>query len=165
MGDYQAAAERAITKADMFAQYAPSMYFVMSETFGRGLSLFAMARKTKKRSYEKEANAIRKQVAKWLKAGNPNVEHFYYLLQAEYEALENKHDNADESYRKAIAMAKAGSYLQCIALFHERYSEFLLHVRSCREEAAHHSREAATYFEEWGAMARAREIRESLTRG
>lgn len=134
----------------------------MSETFGRGVALFAMARKTKKRSYEKEANTIRKQVAKWLKAGNPNVEHFHWLLQAEYEALGKQLDNADESYRKSIAVATTGNYLQYIALFHERYSDFLLNVRSCEGEAAHHAREAARYFEEWGAVTRAREIRDGL---
>mmetsp|Transcript_24971 Transcript_24971/g.61466 ORF Transcript_24971/g.61466 Transcript_24971/m.61466 type:complete len:1179 (+) Transcript_24971:105-3641(+) len=166
-GDYEAAAERAISKGNLFEKYSPGMFLNMIEAFNRGVALYVMARKTKKRVYKKEANSIRKQVAKWAKSGNPNVVHFNHLLQAEQEALEKKLDAADESYRKAISVAKTkGSYLQHIALFHERYADFLLNVRSpCKEEESeHHLNEAARYFEEWGASARAQSLRDSLNK-
>ncbi|CAJ1947731.1 unnamed protein product [Cylindrotheca closterium] len=161
-GEYEAAAERAISKGDLFAKQSPLMFFNMSETFNRGVALYVMAQKTNKRVYKKEAKSIRKQVDKWAKSGNPNVGHFSLLLQAEQEALEKKHDAADESYRKAITAATKGNYLQYMALFHERYSDFLLNVQSSKEDSAHHLNEAARYFEEWGATTRAQSLRDSL---
>jgi len=161
-GDFEAAAERAISTGDLYSENAPSIFLIMGETFNRGVALYAMARKHKKRAYKKQANSIRKQVAKWVKAGNPNVEHFHLLLRAEHEALEKKYDNADESYRRAITVATTGGYLPYIALFNERYADFLLNLRSSKEESVHRTKEAARYFEEWGALARAQALRKNL---
>ncbi|KAL3938434.1 MAG: hypothetical protein SGBAC_006652 [Bacillariaceae sp.] len=161
-GDYEAAAERAIKKGALFAKLSPLMFFNMSETFNRGVALYVMAQKTNKRVHKKEANRIRKQVANWAKSGNPNVVHFSLLLQAEQETLEKKHDAANESYRKAITVATKECQLQYIALFHERYADFLLHIRCSKKDSALHVNEAARYFEEWGASARAQSLRDSL---
>lgn len=54
-GDFQSAAQLALKRGDRFGQAAPGHLLFMSETFHRGVALYAMARQTKKRKYRKPA--------------------------------------------------------------------------------------------------------------
>ena len=94
----------------------------MMETFHRGASFFAMARKTKKQKYQKAAKQVLKTIEKWAQHGNPNVQHYYTFLLGEQAVLskskqdqKNKKDlslsNAETLYRKAIVFAGRRGYL------------------------------------------------------
>ena len=55
-GDFEQAAKAAIERGDEFQKEFPALVTGMMEKFHRGVALYAMARKTKKRIYKKHGN-------------------------------------------------------------------------------------------------------------
>lgn len=161
-GDFEEAAKIALETGGV-TKGVPGHFFGMIEAFHRGLSLYAMARKTKQRKYVKAANTITKTIDKWAQQKNPNVVHYLMLLQAEKSALEPKyHAEADSQYRKAIALASRTGQMHQSALFNERYSDFLGHrtndkgheYEAFQDLAQHHRTEAIRLYRDWGAYAK-----------
>ena len=133
------------------------------DTFHRGLVWYAMARRKKNRRSKSEAKKILKQVAKWANAGNPNVRHYHLMLRAEQAALERKSTIAEELYREAIVNAARTGHLHHAALFNERFSEYY-HERGDGHDAKYYLGEAVRYYNEWGAVGKAEELQEDLSR-
>ena len=158
------AAERAISVGNKFAKMVPSLFLGMIETFHRGVALYTMARKTKQRKYKTHGAKIRKTINKWWKAGNPNVEHYKLLLDAEHAALNRAFGRAEKLYVEAIGLASRMEYLHHAALFNERYADFLQNERDDPETAAHYLDEAIRLYEQWGATKKIKLLQSDLER-
>jgi hypothetical protein len=118
---------------------------------------------------------IRKTVKEWVKNGNPNVEHYDFLLDAEHEALklkgyDSEHDGkspkgyqaVDKLYQKAIESANRLGHLQHSAVCNERYGDFLLQIGWDKSGWACHLSKAAGLYEEWGAVGKVKELKLKL---
>jgi len=122
-----------------------------------------MARKHNQRKYRARAAKIRKQIKKWWEEGNPNVEHYDLLLDAEHAALNSKrYDMANNFYKRAIGSACRLGHLHHSALCNERYADFLLHVRKDKTASLYRLSEAIRFYEEWGAMGKVNELKRQM---
>jgi len=138
----------------------PCVHIVMGDTFCGGISLFAMARKTKKRKYRATAKKVHALVKLWASKGNPNVNHHGSFLNAEAAALEWDVDGAEGWYQSAILLALDGGLIQDAALANERYVEFLLYYRKETKKATFKLEEAMRLYGEWGAAKKVELLRE-----
>jgi tetratricopeptide (TPR) repeat protein len=159
-GRNEAGADVALAKGDRLASQIPAKPLIMTETFLRGLSLFAMARKRKKRKYKKEASRILAKIKNWVEQGNPNVRHYETLLEAESAALKGKKYAAMKHYEYAVKISARGGFVQDAAIASERFGEFMLDEMNDKEEAIYRFNEAIRYYREWGAVTRAGSLRE-----
>jgi hypothetical protein len=154
-GDHEQGAELAISKGDSFMKASPGSSLCYIDNFMRGISLFHMARSTKKAKYKKHAKLVLAKVRKWVEKGNPNVVHHEALLEAEMAALRGKKYNARKQYEIATVLASRQGFIHDAAMANERYGEFLLNDMLDREEAAYRLEEAVKLYKEWGAHAKA----------
>eukprot|EP00980_Cylindrotheca_fusiformis_P012102 scaffold2923_cov121-Cylindrotheca_fusiformis.AAC.12 len=160
--DIEAAAKRAIKDGDKFATLVPGVFLNMFETFHRGIALFAMARRTRKRKYKSHADKLANRIAGWVRSGNPNVRHYHAAMKAEQAALNKKYDLAEENYKNAIVLAAKTGHMHHAALINERFAEFLREERSDEEESKHRFGEAIRFYEEWGAFGKAEMLKKQL---
>lgn len=151
-GEYEKGAKLAIESGDSYAKVAPGHVWIMGETFARGMSLYAMARVSKKRIYRKQARKVHKTIKGWLKQGNPNVNHYVLLLNAESAALNGKLEAADGFYHAAIVSSSRIGLTHESALAYERYGDFLLVERNEKEDAKRKMVEALRRYGDWGAL-------------
>lgn len=156
-GHYKELADRAIKKGKYYSQLNTGFFLIPHETFHRGIALYAMARRTKSRKYKSRANKIRKQVATWTAAGNPNVKHFDIILNAEQAVLDKRYDNAEALYKEAIVYTARTGHLHHAALCNERYADYKL-LRNDTDDAIYHLSEAIRYYNEWGALGKAAKL-------
>mmetsp|Transcript_42708 Transcript_42708/g.103293 ORF Transcript_42708/g.103293 Transcript_42708/m.103293 type:complete len:1107 (-) Transcript_42708:45-3365(-) len=160
--DLRAAADRAVKHGDKFSKLCPAVPMVMLETFHRGVALYAMARRTKKRKYKSKASKIRKTFEKWFGAGNPNIVHCFKFLNAEHAALGKKKQEAQKLYVESITLAARTGHLHHAALLNERYADFLTHDTDLKDEAAYRIEKAIEYYREWGAMGKVQMLEKQL---
>lgn len=160
--DFEGAAKRAMKGGDKFAKLAPGIFFVMIEIFHRAVSLYAMARQTKKRKYKVQANKLARTIEKWMDRGNPNVKYYHLLLSAERAALDKKFDIAEGHYKKAIVLAARTGHMHHAGLCNERYADFLLKQLSNEEEAKYRTKEAIRFYEAWGAVGKVESLQKLL---
>mmetsp|Transcript_12635 Transcript_12635/g.30174 ORF Transcript_12635/g.30174 Transcript_12635/m.30174 type:complete len:269 (-) Transcript_12635:105-911(-) len=149
--DYEVTAKRALEVGERYSKLIPAYLPGMIELFHRGVALFAAARRTKKRKYRVEARRLAKKIEKWVSIGNPNVTYYHLFLTAEQMALDKMYDMAEQKYEEAIEMATLEGHLHHIGLLNERYSDYLMEVRSREEESKDRLKQAIRYYEEWGA--------------
>ncbi|CAJ1961251.1 unnamed protein product [Cylindrotheca closterium] len=121
------------------------------ETFHRGITWYAMARKTGKRKYQCRAAKVRKEITKWVKKGNPNAKDYDLFLRAEQAVLDKKYDKANTFYKKAIVHAARIGHLSHVALYNERFAEYRLEVHGDGDDYEYYMTEAMRYYAEWGA--------------
>jgi len=152
-GDYMTAADSALDQGDSFEKGMGSHVMAMIHTFHRGVALYAMARRTRKRKYMVAAEQFRRTIARWAQRGNPNVNHYHLLLSAEAMALKRgRHYIAAGSfYEQAIVLAGRTGHLHDAGLFSSRYSDFLRHQMNDEEEADRIMSESLRWYSEWGA--------------
>jgi hypothetical protein len=154
-GAYELGAALAIANGGNYAKKVPGIAVIMVDAFNRGISLFAMARRTKQKIYKKHALKVAAEVEDWVKKGNPNVGHFKAIFDAEASALNGKKHAAKKFYEEAIILASRSGFIQDAALGSERFGEFLLHDMDDRHEAIYRLRAAINLYREWGAIAKA----------
>ncbi len=140
---------------------------IMGDTFTRGVCLFAMARKTKRRKFARRAKEIRSLIKSWVKQGNPNVQHYLALLDAEMAALKGKIQSAERHFQDAVITAARGGFVHDAALASERYGEFLLNDKPqpCeldKQEALYRFSEAIKYYSDWGAVSKVASLQKSM---
>lgn len=122
-----------------------------------------MARKTRKRKYRRRAVKIRNTIKQWIKDGNPNVEHYDLLMDAEHFSWNPQgYDMAADYYRRAIGSASRLGHLHHSALCNERYADFLLSTQSDETDALYRLSESIRFYEEWGAVGKANELRRQM---
>jgi len=158
-GEYEMGAHISIEKGyQQFLKLKGGPFFAMVFSFHRALSLYAMARKDKKKKskYIAEAKRLRKVLVFSLKKGNPNVSHYVSLLNAEHAALKekkNKEKTVDTLYKDAILSSTRGGYVHDAALAHVRFADFLLSEVGDTQEAGYHIQKAIKCYNNWDAMA------------
>ncbi|CAJ1947727.1 unnamed protein product [Cylindrotheca closterium] len=153
---------RALESEDKYTKLYPANFLGMIETFHRGVALYAMARKTKKKRFKAAGTKIRKQVQAWTEAGNASITHYQLLLNAEHVSLDDRNDEARKLYLDAITFAARTGQLHHAALCNERYADFLTHHSPDEEEAKYRLSEAIRYYKEWGAMGKAELLEKML---
>jgi predicted ATPase len=161
-GEYELAADSALARGNDFCKSLNAHSLCMLETFHRGVALYAMARRTKKRKYKIPAQRIRKTVGKWVESGNPNVKHYYSLLSAEDAAMKGRRRAAETHYKEAIRSAARTGHLHHAGLFNERYADFLRHDRKDVDEAKYRIGEAIRWYREWGAVPKVEMLMKAL---
>ncbi|KAL3934740.1 MAG: hypothetical protein SGBAC_009606 [Bacillariaceae sp.] len=155
-------ADRAIKDRDVFSKYCGEDPNIIIETFHRGVCLYTAACRTKKRRYKKYAMVVRKTIAKWKQAGNPNVIYYCFFLDAMHFALKGKHDQADALFQKAIVFVCRSGYLHHAGLFNELYAEFLRDALGDSSEYEFRMFEAIRCYRDWGALAKVQILKKRL---
>eukprot|EP00980_Cylindrotheca_fusiformis_P006729 scaffold1400_cov137-Cylindrotheca_fusiformis.AAC.7 len=150
-GCNEKAADSALARQDEFANGFGGHLAGMQEAFHRGVALYAMARRTKRRKYKAGARHIRNIVRKWFEDGNPNVRHYHIFLGAEHAALKRNDKAAKSLYEESIRTAARTGHLQHAGLFNERYADFFRFELKDEEEARYRIDEAIRWYTEWGA--------------
>jgi hypothetical protein len=125
------------------------------ENLCKGVSLFDMARTTKKSKYKQEAMKVLATVKDHVKKGALNVYHHEALLEGELAALNGNSDVARHHYGRATVLAGRRGFLQDSALANERFGAYLLKDLKDAEEASFRLEQAAKLYGEWGARAKA----------
>ncbi|CAJ1961245.1 unnamed protein product [Cylindrotheca closterium] len=133
------------------------------ETFHRGITWYAMARKTGNRKYKSRATEVRKEITKWVKKGNPNAKDYDVFLRAEQAVLDKKYKKANDLYKQAIVHAARIGHLSHVALYNERFAEYQLEVLGDVDDCKYRMEEAIRYYTEWGATGKANQLRQSLS--
>ncbi|KAL3941791.1 MAG: hypothetical protein SGBAC_003907 [Bacillariaceae sp.] len=147
----EAVAYLSIQNGDLLKKSLPGTILTMIDNFHQAVSLYVMARRTKKRKFRVAARRLRRTLQRWSKAGNPNVVHFVMLLDAEDAALTKNIKVATESYQKAIVFAGRMGELHHAGMFNERYADFLLDACDDSEGAKYQINQAIRYYQDWGA--------------
>jgi predicted ATPase len=161
-GDFESAANLALQCRDNYEKIAPAHFLGMTETFHRGVALYAMARHTRKREYIKAAKLVKKTITKWTESGNPNVRYFHSFLNAEQAAVDKDYKKAGTFYQEAIVAAARTGYLHHAALCNERYADFLRKELGDEDEASYRMEEAIRFYGDWGAEAKVEMLMDPL---
>jgi predicted ATPase len=152
-GAYEECSVQAIEMGDQLVNQMPGASFLLVDPFFKGMSAFAMVRKTGRGKYRKLAMKSHKTLKDWSGKGNPNTIHQYSFLEGELAALQGTKHLATAHYEAAAGLAARGGFIHHAALIHRRYGEFLLLETSQREEALLHLQKAIGLFLEWGSQA------------
>ena len=102
-------------------------------------------------------------IHQWAKDGNPNVKHFDCALEAEQAALDGKYDIAEKQYKEAITLAGRIGRMQHAGLFNERYADLLKNHIGNKEEAVYRLNGSIRWYEEWGAVLKVKQLKDSLS--
>ena len=157
-GDFEQGAKLALERGEEYEKKNGSP-LAMLDSLHQGISLYAMARKTKDKRYIKAAKKIRKQVAMWVKKGNINVVHYIPFLEAEEAALKGKSEQAQQLYPKAISLAARSGFQHNAALASERFAEYLLYDLKEKERAGQYFQDSIKYYTDWGSDYKAEILR------
>ena len=160
-GEHEMGAELALKMGEDLATVLVGSPHVAIHQFYKGISYFAMARKTKKGKYKRAARKAAATVKKWWKKGCPNLHHLDSFLDAELAAMTGRKQLAKKLFQQAIVMAARGGSIHYAALANERYGEFLLYEMDDKEEATFRLEEAIKYYLDWGAYAKSDSLRET----
>ena len=149
-GEHERGAYLALSRGNDVQKAMPGTLACAFDPFYRGLSLYAMARRTRKRRFIKEAGRQHRRLKGFVKKGNVNLLHLESILDAEAAALRRDYRQAKKLWETAIMLSRG--YLQHTALAAERYGEFLLHEMGDLFGAAFQIGKAITYYREWGCI-------------
>ena len=158
--EYEEAAKIFMNQGDAHDKAFPGLLDGMHEAFLRGIAMYAMARKTKKRKYKRNANNARKKIEASIKRGNPNVKLYYWLLCAEQASLCNDHKVAKSKYNEAITGAARSGNLYMAALANERYADYFENILMDTEEYEYRMDESIRFYQRWGAYAKVNQLTE-----
>jgi tetratricopeptide (TPR) repeat protein len=155
-----------VAAADDMVQYGANCVtkiFVASptavlDTYLKCVSCFAAARKTGHKKYLTVGKKLRNKIHGWSKAGNPNVRHYKYLVDAELMALNGKYDKAIKLYEEAIKFSARCGCQQDAALACERLGDLYLNVLKNDDDASFRLGQARTYWLGWGAVAKVSQL-------
>ncbi|CAB9512558.1 Transcriptional regulator [Seminavis robusta] len=131
------------------------------------LSLVHQAQK-KHRPHKQQAKKILKKLKEWVNKGNPNVQHYESLLEAELASCSSRQPLivASKHYDCAIMLAGRLGLANDYGLAQERFGDhFLRH--GDQDGARHHYSLALESYEKWGATSRLNllQARTELARG
>jgi len=153
-GDHEQGAKLALERDNDDKLLSQAYCPFTADTFRKGISLFEMARRTKKKKYTKASKKMLSYMRSWNKSGNPNVTHTLAILEAENFALSGDRERACRTYEKSITLSSLCGWLHDTALAHERYGEYLVNEINNKEKALYHFGKALDCYREWGATAK-----------
>ena len=136
-------------KSALGANYIGGLYFHCA------MACLSLVHKDKKKhSKEKgHANKFLKKFKGWVSKGNPNVQHYESLLEAELASINGKpFIVAAKHYECAILLAGRLGFTNDYALAHERFGDHCYRSGDAEGGKAHYEIAGMSY-EKWGAMA------------
>jgi hypothetical protein len=149
-GSYIDGADLALSDEGRFKKGTTGMFFVMPETFARGVNLFAAARMTGKKRYRRAAKSVLKVTRRWAAENNPNVQHHYQLFLAEMCALDGQDEKAELLYHRALSLAKRAGFVSDAAIISERCADFYDCRKKSQDDTKYKVEEACRLYAEWG---------------
>jgi hypothetical protein len=143
----------------LFFGTSPAPWLIV-DFYYRGVSLFAMARKTGKYKYSRQARNCLRRIKTWAEKGCPNVTHFEKFLEGELAAFKGNKFVAKNHFEAASVLAARYGFIQDAAFANERLGEFLLEDLDDEENSVYKLKEAIKLYDEWGAHAKAQQVRQ-----
>ena len=139
---------------------APGLGYVSQCHFYRGLLFLneACAGRNRRRNLRKGKKVLA-LMRIWTGAGDINSIHMLHLLQAEQARSLGKIYRAKEIYPVAIKASQKIGRIQDLGIAHECAAEFSLQIGDMKR-AAYHVEQAEKAFDEWGAGAKAKQLRD-----
>ena len=160
--DYQAAAAVATGPKITAEVITDPTYNVTIYTFFTCLAILAaqqdVAEADRKR-YEKVYAAGKKKIAKWANCSATNFSVMLHLIAAEEARIERRSLDAIKAYAQAIQAAIEMNSLFYESLCNERCAKYWLGVGEAKI-ARVYMQEAAYLYEQWGAVAKVRQLQE-----
>ena len=148
-GDFEAGAEDALLRGDSYTKKMIGMMYGF-ETFLRGMSLYAMARKGVTK-YKSPAQKVLKQLKTWVKKGCVNLSGVTKLLEGEDAVISKKKKLAYSLFEDAIAVCTQGEFHQFAGLSCERYA-ICLQENGDVKAASRQISKAIEHYTRWGAF-------------
>lgn len=132
--------------------------------FQCALSCVSLAHKNPNRHalQKKRAKKFLAKLKDWVNKGNPNVQHYESILEAELASLAEKPAIVvAKHYDYAILLSDQRGLLNDLALTHERFGD---HCRRVGDNAGatKHYEDAMESYEKWGAMAKVGLVEDKL---
>jgi hypothetical protein len=124
---------------------------------------FGAARKSarEKRKFLPTAWKARRNIQIKTRKGNPNFIHLGSLIDAELNAYRCRSDMAKLQYQSAISFSARKGQINYQALSSERYGDYMHEIGEL-EEASYRWKNAFTLYSEWGAIAKANQVKNKL---
>jgi len=146
---------------DAYAKNSPCVFGIGPLAFHIALSALIIAGESSgvdAKRYKAIGTSHFAKIRTWVNKGNPNVMHFEALLDAEMAVISNDPFRARRNFEIAILMCESRNLTNYQALAHERFAYFLE-----REDdsllARSNMKKAIGLFDDWGANARANQLR------
>jgi predicted ATPase len=160
IGEYEQCAESALRYKDTYQRFAPGAPVPPIDMALSAVACIEVARRTGKQEYLLEAKRLRKWIVNWARKGNPNLQHWKALLDAEFAVIHGREKVAIKKFQHAVDLANEGGYIHDAALANELWGTYLLEVTGDKQEAEIKVRTAVTQCIRWGALAKAQRIKE-----
>jgi len=160
-GDFEAGAEDALERGNSYIHKMIGMQYGL-EPFYRGISLYAMARKTGLKKYKTAAIEVRQQYKTWVHKGCVNLVGLLKLLDAEHAALSGKKAKARKKFEDAIATLIEGAFYNNAGLACERYGTYLSEIGQA-DGLKKQLSEAVDHYNRWGAKRKVELLLRHLT--
>ncbi|MEK8018069.1 MAG: ATP-binding protein, partial [Candidatus Parabeggiatoa sp.] len=160
--DSFAESHNAILKAEEVLAFISGSIFIAEHNFYHSLILVALYPKAstdKQEQYQAQLEINQKQMKIWADNCSENFLHKYLLVKAEKARIEGKELEAMDLYDQAIASAKENEFIQNEALSNELLAKFWLE-RGNEKIAQIYMREAHYGYQQWGAMAKVKDLEE-----
>lgn len=106
-----------------FQKASPGAIANHTEPFIRGLSFFVVARERRNKKYLKYGKKMLKKIKAWIAKGNPNLNHYESLLDAELAFLKGDAAAAEKHYSTAVLLSARVGFVHDAGLASERKSE------------------------------------------
>jgi PAS domain S-box-containing protein len=125
------------------------------------LALFAASSAPDQAKIKHKVNINQKKMRKWAQYAPMNHLHKYLLVEAERNRVLGKFNNAILLYDEAIRLAKQHGYVHEQAIANELAAKFFF-AHGDRQKAVKYLQNARNGFLDWGAIAKVRDLDESL---
>ncbi|MCP4138473.1 MAG: AAA family ATPase [bacterium] len=127
------------------------------------LALYPDAVRAKKKKYLKQVKKNLKKLKKWASYSPENILHRCYLIEAELANVLDDRVLAEDSYDRAMRLAKKNHYTVEEALSYER-AAFYYFSRGKEKVGQLYLEEAYNCYSRWGAGAKLKQLRELFPR-
>jgi len=129
--------------------------------FLSGLISFAMAYKTKNEKWRIKGQSSIEVIELHAGYAPSNYQHKLFLLQAEFDSIRGKIDDAAKNYDNAVRAAGENGYVQDQALAYERAANFYM-KQGDDHSAIQYYADAQNAYLRWGAVSKVNHLRENL---
>lgn len=159
-GEYEKCADSAVKSKDTYQKNVPGAAIPPVDMALSAVSCMEMAFQTGKQEYFREAKRLRKWIADWAKQGNPNLQHWNALLDAEFAAMHGRENLAIQNFRRSVDLAIEGGYIHDAAVANERWGTYALEVLGQEKEAELRLKTAVALCIRWGALAKVQRLKD-----
>lgn len=160
--------ESAIEFAEQMEQNGKALVGVVSPSQGFyfyslvALAVYPSAEPVQQQTYLETIKRYQQRLATWAQAAPHNFQHKYDLVAAELARVLGEYWQATELYEQAIQGAKQNDFIHDEALANELAGRFY-HQRGMEKIAQVYIRDAHYHYMQWGAEAKAEQLKNKYT--